>query len=111
VAERSSGGTARYREVAVLAAMLKDELLLDSLRALYLEPLERRGAGDEALMDALQAYFSCGRNVSSAAAALNLNRRTLTRRLRTVESLLGRRLEQVGIELEAVLRLHGMGAV
>jgi DNA-binding PucR family transcriptional regulator len=76
---------------------------------LYLEPLERRREGDDGLVDALEAYFACGRNVSSAAAQ-GLNRRTLTRRLRTVESLLGRRLEQIGIELEAMLRLRGLEA-
>jgi DNA-binding PucR family transcriptional regulator len=111
VAERSPDRIARYRDVAVLTAMLKDELLLDSLRALYLEPLERHREGDEALVEALEAYFSHERNVSSAAVAAGLDRRTLTKRLRTVEELLDRRLEQIGIEIEAVLRLRGLGSV
>ena len=103
--------TARYREVALLASIMRDELLCDSLRRIYLEPLNCHGEGEHALGEALEAYFSCDRNVSSAAAALRLDRRTLTRRLRTVERLLGRQLGHVAMELEAALRLRQLEVV
>jgi hypothetical protein len=106
VATRTPERIARYREVALLSSILRDGLLVDSLRRIYLEPLSRHREGGEALDEALEAYFSCDRNVSSAAAALGLDRRTLTRRLRTVERILGRRVEHVAIELEAALRLR-----
>jgi diguanylate cyclase with GGDEF domain/PucR-like helix-turn-helix protein len=111
VAIRMPERVARYREVALLASMLRDGLLVDSLRRIYLEPLNRHREGGDALDEALSAYFSCDRNISSAAAALRLDRRTLTRRLQTVERILGRRLDHIAMELEAILRLKRLDAV
>lgn len=104
VAIRSPQRTARYREVALLSSILRDELLVDSLRRIYLEPLDGHREGGD-LREALDAYFACNRNASSAAAALELDRRTLTRRLRIVEQILGAPLERIAAELEAALRL------
>jgi hypothetical protein len=102
---------ARYREVALLSSMLRDELLVDSLRRIYLEPLDRHREGGDLLREALDVYFSCNRNASSAAAALQVDRRTLTRRLRIVEQILGRQLDHIAVELEAVLQLKRLEVV
>jgi DNA-binding PucR family transcriptional regulator len=108
VAIRSPQRIARYREVALLASILRDELLVDSLRRIYLEPLDRHREGGDLLREALEAYFACNRNASSAAAALELDRRTLTRRLRIVEQVLDGPLDRISTELEAALRLKSL---
>lgn len=61
------------------------------------------------LRETLKAYLATGLNVSSTAAALGVNRRTVTRRLRSVEESLGRPLETCVADLEVALRL-GTGA-
>jgi PucR C-terminal helix-turn-helix domain/GGDEF-like domain len=107
VAERSGRPLVRYSEVTLLASILRDDLAIESLRRLYLAPLEARRDGDN-LRIALRAYFQAGRNVSSAAAALSLNRRTLSKRLQAAESVLGRPLESLAADLEIALSLEAL---
>jgi DNA-binding PucR family transcriptional regulator len=95
----------RYAEVGLIASILKDEILCASLRQLYLEPLARGSDGGKALRETLRAYLNTGRNFSSAAARLKVNRRTIASRLRIIEEMLGHRLDQDTLELEAALRL------
>lgn len=104
VARRAAGGRVRYAEVALLATALGDDLLVDSLRATYIDPLVDRGRGG-VLLEALDAYFSAGRNVSAAAAALGLSRQTVNSRLRAVEERVGRPLAGCAAEVEMALRL------
>lgn len=107
IALRSRAGMARYADVASLASMLQDDLLVTSLRELYLAPLMRERDGGETLRKTLSAYFAADRNVSSAAAVLGINRHTVTSRLRAVEGRLGRPLGPwVAADLEAALRLE-----
>lgn len=105
IAERSGRPVVRYSEVALLASVLRDDLAIASFRRLYLEPFEggRDGAN---LVAALRAYFAADRNVSSAAAALGLNRRTLSKRLQAAERILGRTLESAAADLEVALWLE-----
>lgn len=105
VALRGTEPVVRYAEVALLAAVLQDELLASSLRKLYLEPLEAERDRGEVLRETLRAYFEAGRNVSSAAAALGVKRHTITNRLRAVEATVGRSFDNCATELEAALRL------
>jgi transcriptional regulator with XRE-family HTH domain len=104
---REGRGLTRYADVALLASMLRDELLVTSLHRLFIEPLEaeRDGTG-KVLKETLKAYFAAGRNVSSAASALKVTRQTVANRLRAVEASLGRSLLQCGLELEAALLLE-----
>jgi hypothetical protein len=99
----------RYADVALLASILQDELLMRSLRQLYLEPLEAERDGGEVLRRTLRAYFEAERNVSSAAAALGVTRKTVTNRLGAVEERLGRSLGSCSGELDAALRLDAWG--
>jgi len=108
VALRSGRSPVRYADVALLAALLRDELLTSSLRTLYLDPLARERDGGRALRETLGAYFKSDRNVSSTAAALGVSRQTVVNRLRSVEERIGRRLTSCAAELEAVLRLEGL---
>ena len=105
VAERSGRAVLRYADVAMLASMLGDDLLATSLRRLYLEPLERARDGGEVARQTLHAYFAAERNVSSTAAALGVDRRTVTNRMRAIEALLGRSLRDSATDLEIALRL------
>jgi hypothetical protein len=109
IALRGSQPVVRYADVALLASTLQNDLLSTSLRRLYLQPLEGDRDGGEATRDTLRAYFAAGRNISSAAAALGVNRNTVSSRLRATEEAIGRPLSSCGPELEAALRLAELG--
>jgi PucR C-terminal helix-turn-helix domain/GGDEF-like domain len=106
VALRDPRGIVRYADVALLATLLRDELLASSLRQLYLAPLMSERDGGEGLRETLRAYLAAGGNVSSAAAALGVHRKTVAKRLRTTEQLIGRNLGSCLAELDAALRLE-----
>jgi hypothetical protein len=108
VARRRPDRVVRYADVALLASLLADDLLADSLRELYLAPLEKEPDRGEELRRTLRAYIAAGRNVSSAAAELGIGRKTIAKRLRSVEERVGRPLVSCAVELEAALRLDGL---
>jgi DNA-binding PucR family transcriptional regulator len=89
----------------VLASVLRDDLGTTSLRQLYLEPLEGTRDGGRVARETLRTYFATERNVSSTAAALGVDRSTVTNRLRAVEELFGRPLEDFATDLEIALQL------
>jgi hypothetical protein len=99
----------RYSDVALLAAALRDDTLLRSLREIYLIPLKDARGGGEVLLETLHAYLAAERNVSSTAVALKLARGTVVNRLRTIEERLGRTLHSCRAELEVALRLDELG--
>ncbi|HVD38992.1 MAG TPA: helix-turn-helix domain-containing protein [Solirubrobacterales bacterium] len=105
VAERRGEPVLRYGDVAVLAAIGRDNLLETSLRRLYLEPLERGREGGKVARETLRAYFDADRNISSTAAALGVDRRTVRNRIGAIEELLGRPLRGSLADLEIALRL------
>jgi hypothetical protein len=106
VALGTKRSVARYADVALLAATLQDDLFATSLREMYLVPLEGERDGGLTLRRTLRAYFAADRNVSSAAAALGVNRHTVASRLRVAEERFGRSLGSCGAELEAALQLE-----
>jgi hypothetical protein len=105
IAERGATHPVRYADVALLASLVQDEILADSLRQLYLAPLESAPDGGAVLRQTLRAYFAAGRNLTSAAAALVVDRRTVASRLRVVEECVGRTLEECAVDLQMALRL------
>ena len=105
IAERRRLPVLRYADVAMLASIARDDLVANSLRQLYLAPLERGRDGGQAARETLRAYFDAERNVSSTAAALGVDRRTVRNRLRAAEELLGRSLRGSLADLEIALRL------
>jgi PucR C-terminal helix-turn-helix domain/GGDEF-like domain len=105
IALRSPERVVRYADVALLASMLQDDLLVTSLREIYLNPLDDDRAGGKTARQTLRAYFAAGRNASSAASMMGVSRRTVTNRLRAIELKLGRSLAKVSMEIEAALRL------
>lgn len=95
----------RYADVLMLAAALKDELLAESLRGLYLTPLKAERDGGAVLRETLLAYLGCKRNSASAAAILGLTRQAVNYRLRLIEERIGRPLSTCASEIEVALRL------
>ena len=105
VAAHASESVVCYAEVPLVAAALHDDLLSLSLRQLFLQPLEH-GRDDGAIArDTLTAYFGADRNVTSAAALLGVERRTVSNRLRSIERTLGRPLSTCAAELATALSL------
>ncbi|HKO37459.1 MAG TPA: helix-turn-helix domain-containing protein, partial [Solirubrobacterales bacterium] len=104
VAERRGEPVARYADVALLAAIARDDLTATSLRQLYLVPLEGARDGGRAYRQTLRAYFEAERNVSSTAAALGVDRRTVRNRLHSIEELLGRPLKDVALDVDVALQ-------
>jgi DNA-binding PucR family transcriptional regulator len=105
VALRGTPDVVRYRDVALSAAMLQDDLLATSLRRLYLSPLGDERNGGATARETLRAYFAADRNISSAAAALAVHRDTVANPLRAIEARIGRSPDACAAELELALRL------
>src|SRR3954454_7175984 len=107
IAERKRRSFLRYAEVAVLASVVRDDLLVSSLHELYLAPLERARDGGKVARETLRAFFAAERNISSTAAALGVDRRTVRNRLRAIEELVERPLQGSLADLEIALQLVG----
>lgn len=110
IALRGPQSTVRYADVALVASILQDDVLAASLRHLYIEPLAAMPGGGRDFRETLRAYVATGGNVSSSAAALGIDRRTVTRRIRTIEEILGRSLTASAPEVEAALRIWDLDA-
>jgi sugar diacid utilization regulator len=106
IAERKGQAVLRYADVVLLASIFRDDLAATSLRQLYLEPLERSRGGGKVGQETLRAYFAAERNMSSTAAVLGVDRRTVANRLRAIEDLFGRPLSDFATELETALQLE-----
>ncbi|MGH2974662.1 MAG: helix-turn-helix domain-containing protein [Solirubrobacterales bacterium] len=96
----------RASDAVLLAAVLRDELLARSLHETYLAPLDEHGDSGAVLRQTLRAYFAAGFNAATAAAALEVDRHTVQRRLRKVEEALGRLLHACHAELEVALSIE-----
>jgi hypothetical protein len=109
VAVRQRRSLTRYSDVALLAAVLADEDLVEFLTETFLAPLTSERDGGETLRRTLRAYFAASRNVSSTAAALGVSRKTVDNRIRMVEGHLGRHICASALELEIGLALEHSG--
>jgi len=105
IAERRGEPFVRYADVALLASIVRDDLVATSLQRLYLDPLEQMRDGGKVARETLRAYFAAERNISSTAAAMGVDRRTVRNRIRAIEDLLGRPLKDSAADLEIALRL------
>ena len=65
MAERRGAPVVRFIDVAVEAAIVRDEVIATSLRRRYLRPLETARDGGAAARETLRAYFAAERNVSA----------------------------------------------
>ncbi|HTR76173.1 MAG TPA: helix-turn-helix domain-containing protein [Solirubrobacterales bacterium] len=106
VAMRRGEAGARYAEVALLASAMHDDLAATSLRQLYLAPLDDDPDRGAVLRETVRAYLATRGNVTSAAAALAVDRRTVANRLRVVEERIGSSLDKCMSELTIALQLE-----
>jgi len=111
IALRSPESITRYADVALLASIFHDDLLVTSLHELYLAPLQRERDGGKVARETLRAYYATERNVSSAAVILGVSRRTVASRLHAIEVQLGCPLRARAAEIETALRLHDLDRV
>jgi hypothetical protein len=111
IASQTPGSPVRYRSVALLASMLRDDLLKRSLEDLYLVPLREERDGGLALRDTLRMYFAVNRNATSTAAALGVSRQTVVHRLQLIEKRLERPLATCAAEVDAALQLDELGDI
>ncbi len=103
---RGPQGFVRYADVAILALVLQSDLVARSLREIYLAPLGARCGQGAVARRILGAYFKAGRNAATAAKELGVDPKTVRRRVREIEQLLGRPLPMCHVELEVALRLE-----
>jgi hypothetical protein len=108
IAERK-GESVRYVDVAILAAVIRDDLAVTSLREIYLKPLKRARDGGKVARETLRAYFQAERNISSTAARLGVDRRTVRNRLGAIEELIAHPLKDSLLNLEVALQLDAIG--
>jgi hypothetical protein len=101
------GGFFRYGDDPILATLLGNPLLEESIRQLYLTPLWDRSDGEK-LCETLSAYFVAKRNSASAGSALGVKRQTVAHRLKQAERALGCSLADRGSEIEVALRLAAL---
>lgn len=100
----------RYADVALLASIFQDDVLKPSLRQMYFSPLGDNAKVRRRLIETLGAYVTAERNISSAAAILGVNRRTVSNRLQMIEERLNRPLHSAMPGIEAALLLDSANA-
>jgi hypothetical protein len=110
VARRRPHGVTHCADVPLEAALLLNETLARLLTETYLAPLDGMRNGGQTARETLRAYFQYGRNVSSAAFALGVARRTVENRLHQIEQRLERPLQACLTALDVALRLEALGA-
>ncbi|HVD41525.1 MAG TPA: helix-turn-helix domain-containing protein [Solirubrobacterales bacterium] len=108
LARPGSSPAVRYRDVAVIAGVAKDPLLVSSLWEMYLAPLDEEG-GRVPLRETLRAYFAADSNSSSASSALGVTRQTVSNRLLAVEERLELPLPKCADALQVALILEELG--
>lgn len=99
----------RCADVPIEAALLPHELLTSLLVKNYLSPLSSPRDGGAVWRETLRAYFAKGCNATKAAVTLGVDRHTVERRLKKIETELGRLIPTCHAELEVALRLEGLG--
>lgn len=105
IGQLQNEGVVAYREVALLAAGLGNDLHAESLHQIFIAPLERGRSGGQAAMVTLRAYFRAECNATSAAASLDISPQAMNKRLRNIEELLGRSVGSCAAALEIAVRL------
>ena len=106
VLKHQSRGVVRCGQVALVAALMRDELLCRALVDAYLRPLDGPGTTGSTLRKTLRAYFAAGGNTAAAAASLGVDRHTIHRRLRKVEERLDEFVDACHAELEIALQVE-----
>jgi sugar diacid utilization regulator len=99
------GDVVRYGDVAVLIALLRDPALAEVVLQRELGPLAADDPHATELRAVLRTYLESGLNTVSTATALGYCRRTIERRLRHAETLIGHVSRQRSSELLMAIRI------
>jgi len=91
--------------VVLLAAVLSDQALSESLRETYLRPLDDQDSR-MTLCRTLGTYLATEFNAASTSAILGIDRSTVQRHLRRIEERLGRNLHTCHAELKVALEFR-----
>jgi hypothetical protein len=106
IARRRAQAVIHYDDVALETLAARD---VERARQFVVEELGGLAGDDKrssCLRETLRAYFTAGQNAAAAAAALGVHEHTVTNRLRSVETMLGRPVAARRAELETALRLQ-----
>lgn len=95
----------RGRDAVLVAAILRDDMLVRALLDTYLRPLEEDAHSGAMLLATLRAYFAAGGNAAAAAAELGVTRHTVQRRIRVTEEKLGQLLPTCQAQLQVALEI------
>jgi hypothetical protein len=97
----------RYADVALLAHTLRDKSFARTLIDLHVRPLGD-GRDGVTLRATLCAYLAAQGNIATAAAALQVHRNTVSRRIAEIERRLDRPLDRCRGEIELALKLESL---
>lgn len=97
---------AKCRDVLLDSAAIRDPWLAKSLVDTYLAPLDGSGTSGTELKRTLRAYFEADQTSVNAAISLGIERRTVERRLRRIESILGQQIKTCAAQLQVALSVE-----
>jgi hypothetical protein len=97
------GAVFPYREVSSLAFLCADIPRARAWVAESLGKLATVGRREEELRRTLGVYSASGRSATATARTLNCHKNTIQYRVRSAERLLGRRVEDSGLDLDLAL--------
>ncbi|MDX8151888.1 aldehyde dehydrogenase family protein [Patulibacter brassicae] len=103
---RGGSGLTRHRDVALLAVLCADSARARALARAELGPLAVDDEVTERLRETLTAYLAHGESHVAAAQELFVHQKTVSYRVRQAEQLLGRKVSERRVELEAALLVH-----
>lgn len=96
----------RSRDVMLLSAIIRDPRLTESVVETFIQPLEGKSGRGPVLRKTLRTYFGADQNAATTANRLKVDRGTVRRRLTTVETLLGLKIDSYGPQLQVALAVE-----
>jgi hypothetical protein len=105
VARSSLDGVARYGDITLMIALRRDPALAAMFLSRELGALARDRRHERELRNVLRTYLESGHNTVSASSAVGYCRRTVERKIRQAEELLGHPARHRSGELLIALRL------
>jgi hypothetical protein len=100
----------KSRDVLLLSAVLRDPRLTESILETFLQPLEGKSGRGPVLRETLRTYFGAEQNAATTAQRLKVDRATVRRRLTSVETLLGLKIDTYVPQLQVALAVEELVA-
>ncbi|MGN6274731.1 MAG: PucR family transcriptional regulator [Solirubrobacterales bacterium] len=96
----------RSRDVVLLSAVLRDPSLTESIMETFLRPLDIGNGRGPVLRQTLRSYLGAEQNAATTAHRLEIDRATVRRRLTSVETLLGLKIDTYAPQLQVALAIE-----